>query len=198
MRDLELNPHEILQALEEHLRRAAPGHRPRAARGAGDEAGVQAGVPSGQPRRPSDDRILGSVLGHFRREPGDSCLHHPPSRRRAGGARVANRHADARQRTARGASAQALRAAAVPEELCHQPEPARAAGQDRAGLRTRPRDPAGARDPLPPRALELRDADRRAGRRQDRDRRRPRPPHRVRAGHRCRSACATARSSTCR
>ena len=60
------------------------------------------------------------------------------------------------------------------------------------------RDPAGPRDPLPPRARQLGDADRRAGRRQDGDRRR-----RSRAGsssspRSCRCGCATARSSTCR
>ena len=38
------------------------------------------------------------------------------------------------------------------EALRDQPESARAPGQDRAGLRPRPGDSAGPRDPLPPRA----------------------------------------------
>ena len=42
--------------------------------------------------------------------------------------------------------------------------------QNPAGLRPRQGNPAGARDPLPPRALEFGDADRRTGRRQDGDR----------------------------
>ena len=44
---------------------------------------------------------------------------------------VAHRHPHARQRAARGAAAQAVRAAAVPEALRDQPEPAGAPGQDR-------------------------------------------------------------------
>ena len=59
MRDLELNPHEILQGLEEHLHVQVPTALwRRAARRAGHEAGVQAGVPSGQPRRPADHRVV--------------------------------------------------------------------------------------------------------------------------------------------
>ena len=44
---------------------------------------------------------------------------------------------DARPRAARGAAQEALRAAAVPQALRHQPESARAAGQGAAGLRPR-------------------------------------------------------------
>ena len=98
------------------------------------------------------------------------------------------RRADARHGAPRGAAQEALRAAAVPEALRHQPESARAAGQGAAGLRPRQGNPAGARNPLPSRARQLRDARRRAGRRQDRDRRRAGAADRVRAGHRAGAA----------
>ena len=82
------------------------------------------------------------------------------------------------------ASEEAIRAAAVSQALRDEPEPAGAPGQAAAGLRPRQGNPAGARNPLPPRARQLRDAHRRARRRQDGHRRRPRPADRVRAGER--------------
>ena len=120
----------------------------------------------------------------FEETAGRAGVDPPPPRRRARGARLPAQRADARHRAARRAAEEALRAAAVPQALRHQPEPAGAAGQDAAGLRPRQGNPAGARDPLPPRARQLRDAHRRAGRRQDRHRRRAGAAHRVRAGNR--------------
>ena len=137
MRDLELNPHEILQALEEHLRLLPSVPGPRPPRRAVDQAAVQAGAAAREPLRPPHDRGDRPVLGDLRGDAGHSGLDHPPPRHRAGGARHAPRHADARSRAARGAPEEALRAAAVPQALRDQPEPARAPGQDSAGLRPR-------------------------------------------------------------
>ena len=52
MRDLDLNPHEILQALEEHLRLLPSVAGPRPARRAVDQAAVQAGAAAREPLRP--------------------------------------------------------------------------------------------------------------------------------------------------
>ena len=185
MRDLELNPHEILQALEEHLQ-VLPTFAGRELRVAPATKLVfklafhQASRAGRQTIESSD--LFSAIFEESQGVPVSIIRRHGVEPDVLG---VANRHPDARQRAARGAAAQALRAAAVPQALRHQPEPAGAPGQDRAGLRPRPGDPAGARDPLPPRALELGDADRRARRRQDGHRRRAGAAHRVRAGHAC-------------
>ena len=195
MRDIELNPHTILQAIEEHLHLMPSVRRPRAAGLAGDQARLQAGAASRQPRR-AGRRIEAADLFSAVFEETQGV---PVSILRRHGVEpevlvLAAQRADARHRAARRAAEEALRAAAVPEALRHQPEPARPAGQAAAGVRARQGNSAGARDPVPPRARQFGDADRRAGRRQDRDRRRAGPPHRVRAGNRARSGCATARS----
>ena len=54
MRDVELNPHTILQAIEEHLHMMPSFAGPRPAGVAGDEAGVQARASSREPRRTAD------------------------------------------------------------------------------------------------------------------------------------------------
>ena len=169
--------------------RRAPAHdavvrRPRAARVAGDQARLQAGAASRQPRRPADHRGGRPVLRRVRGNAGRSGVDPAAARRRARGARRPARRADARHGAARRAAEEALRAAAVPQALRDQPEPAGAAGQAAAGVRPRQGNPAGARDPLPPRARQLRDAHRRAGRRQDGHRRRAGAADRVRAGNR--------------
>ena len=181
MHDLELNPHEILQALEEHLRLLPPAPGSRPARRAVDQAAVQARAAAREPLRPPHDRGDGPLLGHLRGDAGHSRVDHPPPRHRAGGAGVEAGHAHARPRAARGAPEEALRAAGVPQALRDQPESARASGSNSAGVRPRRRDGSRARDPVPPRARQLRAAARRAGRRQDGDCRRDRPPPRVRA-----------------
>ena len=77
MRDLELNPHTILQAIEEHLHMmpTVAGRELRVV--AGDQARLQAGAASRQPRRPPDDRGGRSVLGDVRGDAGRSRLDHP-------------------------------------------------------------------------------------------------------------------------
>ena len=172
MRDIELNPHAILQAIEEHLHmmpsfagrelRVSPAtklvfklalhHASRAGRQTIEAADLFSAVFE------ETQGVPVSILRRHGVEP--EVLVSRLTR------------ADARHGAARRAAEEALRAAAVPEALRDQPEPARAAGQAAAGVRPRQGNPAGARDPLPPRARQLGDADRRAGRRQDGDRRR--------------------------
>ncbi len=161
--------------------RPADGRRPRPSRGAVHQAPVQARDGAFQPIGTSRRRGGRPLLRDLRGDAGNSRLDHPEARDRARDARLAPRDADARQRNAGGAAQAALRAAAVPQALRDEPESARAPGQDAAALRSRPRDAAGARDPLPSRARQLGIAPRRARRRKDGDRRRPRAPHRVRA-----------------
>ena len=188
MRDLELNPHAILQALEEHLNmvpafagrdlRVSPAaklvfklalhHASRAGRQTIEAADLFSAIFE------ESQGIPVSIIRRHGVEP-EMLV-----------SRISTPHA--RHRAARGAAEEAVRAAAVPQALRHEPEPARAAGPHAARLRPRRRDPAGARDPLPPRARQLGDADRRARRRQDRHRRGPRAPHRVRARDRARAA----------
>ena len=183
MRDLSLNPHEILQALEEHLRLLPSVPGTRSARRAVDQAAVQAGAAARQPLR-----------APCRSRP-PTCSRRSSRKPRASRSRSSAATASSRKPSCRGwrracattscatsGCKQAFRAAAVPQALRDQPEPARAPGQAAAGLRPRRRDGSGARDPLPPRARELGAAARRAGRRQDRDRRGPGAPDRVRAG----------------
>ena len=198
MRDVDLNPHTILQAIEEHLH-MMPSFAGRDLRVSPATKLVfklalhhasRAGRQTIEARRPVFRRVRGNA--------GRAGVDSPTARCRAGGAGVAADRADARHGAARRAAEEALRAAAVPEALRDQPEPARAPGQAAAGVRPRQGDPAGAGNPLPPRARQLGDADRRARRRQDGDRRRAGAADRVRARDACRSACATARSSTCR
>ena len=199
MRDVELNPHEILQAIEEHLHLLPT------------FAGRDLRVVAVDQARSSSWRCTTPAAPAARRSRPPTCSRRSSKRRRASRCRSSAATASSRTRScrgsttrmrdhraARGAAEEALRAAAVPQALRHQPQPARAPGQAAAGVRPRQRDAAGARDPLPPRARQLGDAARRARRRQDRDRRRARAPHRVRARDACRCACATARSSTCR
>ena len=161
---------------------AAERARPRSARRPVHEAAVQARAAARQPIRTAHHRGDGSLLGDFRRDAGHPGLDHPAPRHRARSARHAPRDAHARPRAARGAPEEALRAAALPQTLRHEPEPAGAPGQGAAGLRPRLRDGPGHRGALPPRARQLGPPARRAGRRQDGDRRRARAPHRVRAG----------------
>ena len=184
MHDIELNPHTILQAIEEHLHvlpsfagrdlRVSPAtklvfklalhHASRAGRQAIEAADLFSAVFE------ETQGVPVSILRRHGVEPEVlvSRLQTP----------------DARHGASRGAAEEALRAAAVPEALCDQSEPAGAAGQAAAGVRPRRRNSAGARNPLPPRARQLGDARRRARRRQDGDRRGPGAPHRVRARHR--------------
>ena len=136
MRDVELNPHTILQAIEEHLHmmpplpgrdmRVSPAtklvfklalhHASRAGRQTIEGADLftavfeeSQGVPVSILRRHGvEPEVLTTRLG---------C-------------------ADARHGAPRGASQEALRAAAVPQALRDQPQSARAAGQGAAGLRT--------------------------------------------------------------
>ena len=188
MRDIELNPHTILQAIEEHLHmmpsfagrelRVSPAtklvfklalhHASRAGRQTIEAADLFSAVFE------ETQGVPVSILRRHGVEP--EVLVSPPE------------HADARHGAARRAAEEAVRAAAVPEALRDQPEPARAPGQAAAGVRPRQGNPAGAGNPLPPRARQLGDADRRAGRRQDGDRRRAGAAHRVRAGNRAGAA----------
>ena len=184
MRDVELNPHTILQAIEEHLHMMPSFAGPRAARIAVDQAGVQARAPSRQPGRTPDDRVGRCLLRGVRRDAGCAGVDPAAARRRARGAGGPARRPRARHGAARGAPEETLRAAAVPQALRDQPESAGAPGQAAAGVRARQGDPAGAGNPLPPRARQFRDAHRRAGRRQDGHRRGARAANRVRTGER--------------
>ena len=109
----------------------------RAARRAVDQAPLQARDAALEPLRPARRRGDRSLLGHLRGDAGRPRLDHPAHGIEPAIARLAARDADARQRDARRAAEEALRAAAVPQALRHQSEPARAPGQSPAGLRPR-------------------------------------------------------------
>ena len=180
MRDFDLNPHAILHAAETELARQPRHRHPRPARVAGVEAGVQARPSPRDARGTSGAGIDRPVCRAVRGQPGRAGRDHAQGGHRARVAGLADHGPRPRHRARRRAAEEAVRAAAVPQALRDEPEPARAPGQAAAGFRPRPRDPADRRDPEPPRARQLGDAHRRARRRQDGDRRRPRAPHRVR------------------
>ena len=106
MRDLSLNPHEILQALEEHLRLLPSVAGQGASRRAVDASCCSSWrccTPAAPGRH--TDRSHRSVLGHLRGDAGHPRLDHPPPRHRAGGDRLPAGDAHARPRAARGAAA---------------------------------------------------------------------------------------------
>ena len=184
MRDVELNPHTILQAIEEHLH-MMPSFAGRDLRVSPSTKLVfKLALHHGEPRRTPDHRIGRRVLRGVRGDAGRAGLDSAAPRRRTRRARRQAGHPRARHGAARRAAEEAIRAAAVPEAFRDQPESAGAPGQAAAGVRPRQGNPAGARNPLPPRARQFGDAHRRARRRQDRHRRRARAAHRVRAGER--------------
>ena len=143
MRDLELNPHEILQALEEqlHVVPASAGRELRVA----PATKLVFKLAFHQASRGGRQSIESSdiVFCDLRGESGRRGVHHPAARHRARSPRDARCHADARQRAARGAASQAIRAAAVPQAFRDESQPLRASGPAAAGLRPRPRNPAG-------------------------------------------------------
>ena len=185
MRDLDLNPHEVLKAIEDSVQAQPPArgetaelrasnaaklvlrsafhHASRAGRQAIESADLVAGILDQSQEAPvmivrrhgvEPDALVARVATHFR----DSELREEQLRKRF-------------------ELPAALKNFAVNLNLL--------ARQDKIAPVDRPRsrDPAGARDPVPPRTIELGDADRRAGRRQDGDRRRAGAAHRDGAGN---------------
>ena len=184
MRDLELNPHEILQALEEHLQ-VLPTFSGRELRVAPATKLVfklafhQASRAGRQTIESSD--LFSAIFEESQGVPVSIIRRHGVEPEVLV-TRIATRMRDNELREERLRKRFELppflkHFATNLNLLARQDKIAPVYGRDA-------RDPAGARDPLSPRALELGDADRRARRRQDRDRRGPRPPHRVRTGHR--------------
>ena len=199
MRDLGTEPARNPAGARRAPAAAAERARPRAPRRAVDQAAVQAGAAAREPLRPPHRRGDRSLLGDLRGDAGHSRSRSSgatASSRRRWSSRLATRMRDHELREERLKKRFELppflkHFATNLNQLARQDKVPPVFGRDRG-------DGSGARDPLPSRARQLGAAARRAGRRQDRDRRRPRAADRVRAGDACRSACATARSSTCR
>ena len=155
-----VNPREVLQALHEELQmlptlsehklRVAPATK------AVFKLAFQLANRAGRETMEASDLVLGNPGGEQWR-----CrLDHQALRRRADASRATNHRTHSGRRTARGGTAEAVRVAAAPQATRDQSESARAARQGSAGLWPRQGDSADARDPLSPRTVELRHADR--------------------------------------
>ena len=158
-----LNPHEILRALEEHMQalpRGAGARPARSRRRRSCSSSWRSLHASRSGRHAVEATDLFSAIFEETQGVPVSIIRRLGVEPETVVSRLATRMRD--QRAARGAAQEALRAAAVPEALRHQPEPARAAGPHPAAVRPRRRDEAGARDPLPSRARQFGAAARRA------------------------------------